>query len=115
MALQRESLLEVRPLMQLGLAWVGLLVGLQMRAQVFRVCFGQRHGFGAEFGQAGFEAVGQNMELRQLVGIVHNLSIRVGQITKGQRSNLGRVGDDSHGQSLTPVSVVQSVRPQQLQ
>ena len=29
--LQRESLMELRPLMQLGLAWVGLMVGLQMR------------------------------------------------------------------------------------
>jgi len=29
--LHRESLIELRPLTQLGLAWIGLLVGLQMK------------------------------------------------------------------------------------
>lgn len=34
--LQRESLVELRPLVQLGLAWVGLLVGLQMRGALLQ-------------------------------------------------------------------------------
>ncbi len=35
--LQRESLIELRPLTQLGLAWIGLLVGLQMKRSLIAV------------------------------------------------------------------------------